>query len=91
MNVNICKLLKRGTKLVVEGKGNMLAVFKYERLTNFCYICGCLDHQELDCDEVIRRSKVGGKVKREYRPWMSIGNIDFLSKKVEGQKINGID
>ena len=52
--------------------GKVMAIFKYERLPDFCYVCGRLDHQELECDEVVRIKKTGGKVHREYGPWMHI-------------------
>ena len=66
--INISKSLKRGTRIAVERKGSMLVVFKYEKLANFCYVYGCLDHQELECDDVIRIKKGGGIARREYGP-----------------------
>ena len=39
--------------MVVAGQGSKLAIFKYECLPDFCYICGCLNHQELDYDKVV--------------------------------------
>ena len=67
---DITKPLKRGSKLAVVGQGSVIAVFKYERLPDFCYICGCLDHQELDCDDAVRMTIADGKVKREYGLWL---------------------
>ena len=43
----------------------MIAIFKYERLSDFCYICRCLNHQEVDCDEVVRLRKEGVKAQRD--------------------------
>ena len=58
----------------------MLAIFKYERLLDFCYICERLDHQESDCDVVVRIRKARGKVNREYSPWMSIESNFFFKE-----------
>ena len=47
--IDIKKPIKRG-KIIIGADGKkFLALFKYERLPDFCYICGKLDHQELDC------------------------------------------
>ena len=44
VNINIKRPLKRG-KLInsIDGR-KVLAMFKFERLPDFCYICGRLDH-----------------------------------------------
>ena len=41
--LNITKPLKRGKMLSLSGGGKVLARFKYERLSDFCYVCGRLD------------------------------------------------
>ena len=70
VSINIYKPLKQGNEIAVTRGGSVLEIFKYERLLDFCYICGQLDHQELECDELVRLRKVWGKAKREYGPWM---------------------
>ena len=77
--VNITKPLKRGSKLAVASQGSVIVVFKYERLLDFYYICGRLDHQELDYDDVVRMTIVGGKVKREYGPWLRTESNELLT------------
>ena len=52
----------------MTGGGNVLVIFKYERFLDFCYIYGRLDHQESECDVVVKMRKAGGKAKREYGP-----------------------
>ena len=59
----------------------MLARFKYERLPNFCYVCGRLDHQELDCDEVVRSKKGGRKIQREYGNWLKANGTGTVISK----------
>ena len=63
--INISKPLKRGSRITAMGGENILAIFKYERLPDFCYLYGRLDHQELECDEVVKMRKIGAKAKRE--------------------------
>ena len=46
------------------------ASFKYERLPNICYWCGCLNHSDKDCERWIESD---GNLKvedREYGPWI---------------------
>ncbi|XP_057452169.1 uncharacterized protein LOC130743989 [Lotus japonicus] len=42
--------LRRGRLLASAGKPPLKVVFKYEKLKNFCYRCGLLDHVLKDCD-----------------------------------------
>ena len=63
VSININKPLKRGSKIALSGGESILAIFKYERLPDFCYICGRLTHQELECDEVVKMRKMGGRAK----------------------------
>ena len=72
--MNVTKPLKRGKMLSLAEGGKVLAMFRYERLPDFCYVCGCLDHQELDCDKVIQSKKRGRKIQREYGNWMKAEN-----------------
>ena len=85
--INVHTALKRGTKVTISGGGQALAVFKYERLPDFCFVCGKLDHQENECDEAVKAMKLYGGVSREYSPWLKVegqhpkvGCIGFLSK-----------
>ena len=84
--LNVRKLLKRGRKISIAGGESIFAIFKYERFPDFCYICGCLDHQELDCDELVRMRSEGIKIQREYGPWIRAESSDLLSRKNDGQK-----
>ncbi|CAH9143174.1 unnamed protein product [Cuscuta epithymum] len=51
MHIRVCmnvKPLKRGTTLKKEGIGYWVD-FKYERLQNFCFVCGIIGHSENFC------------------------------------------
>lgn len=43
------KKLVKGKRVTIEGRESRWVFFKYERLPNFCYQCGMLDHGEKDC------------------------------------------
>lgn len=45
------KKLVRGKKVTIEGGESRWVQFKYERLPNFCYRCGLLNHALRDCPE----------------------------------------
>ena len=64
VTINVTQPLKRGKVLSVAGQDKVLATFKYERLPDFCYVCGRLDHLEDDCNEVVRLKKEGMKIQR---------------------------
>lgn len=42
--------LMRGTMIRNKQGKSQWVYFKYERLSNFCYYCGCPDHMIRDCD-----------------------------------------
>ena len=76
--INIKKPLKKGSKITIPGGDTVIAVIKYEKLPDFCYMCGCLDHQENDCDKVVSLLNEGGKIRREYGPWMNTTSSELL-------------
>ena len=79
--INTSKPLKRGKMLFVPRGSKVLAMFRYEHLPDFCYICGRLDHLEQDCDVVVRLKKKGKKAQREYGSWLRAeGHVVNMSK-----------
>uniref|UniRef100_A0A2N9IQD1 CCHC-type domain-containing protein n=1 Tax=Fagus sylvatica TaxID=28930 RepID=A0A2N9IQD1_FAGSY len=52
-----------------EGKQGWVA-FRYERLPNFCYWCGCLDHVEKDCDIGLQQRHSSTKEEFQYGAWL---------------------
>lgn len=62
--------LIRGKKINIEGGENRWVNFKYERLPNFCYWYGMLDHAIKECPE---RSLENGSVEEgnlQYGAWL---------------------
>ena len=81
VSINTSKSLKRGKMLSVPGGGRVLAMFRYEHLPDFCYVCGRLDHQEQDCEAVVRLKKEGKKAQRDYGAWLRAEGPAFSNSK----------
>ncbi|CAH9070944.1 unnamed protein product [Cuscuta epithymum] len=48
IRMDVRKPLKRGTSLKKEGRGHWVD-FKYDKLPNFCFICGVIGHSDKFC------------------------------------------
>ncbi|XVF40027.1 hypothetical protein PTKIN_Ptkin01aG0079500 [Pterospermum kingtungense] len=69
-------LVSNGTKVRV--------MYQYERLPDFCFACGKLDHIELECELAIRQKREEGSVKRDFSPWMRADGCKLRS--MQGDK-----
>uniref|UniRef100_A0A803N2Z4 CCHC-type domain-containing protein n=1 Tax=Chenopodium quinoa TaxID=63459 RepID=A0A803N2Z4_CHEQI len=47
--LDINKPMKRGLKISTGLSSSKWVGLKYERLADYCYFCGRLDHTEKDC------------------------------------------
>ncbi|OMP03234.1 hypothetical protein COLO4_10561 [Corchorus olitorius] len=68
--LNVNKPLRRGMILTAPNGGKILVSFRYEKLPDFCYVCGCLNHTENECEKAVIMRRDSGKVKKEYGPWL---------------------
>lgn len=50
VTLDVFQPLCRGRIIRLEGGEKVWVNFKYERLPNICYRCGCFDHGDRDCD-----------------------------------------
>ncbi|XVF50447.1 hypothetical protein PTKIN_Ptkin04bG0101000 [Pterospermum kingtungense] len=86
--LNVTKPLVRG-KMITNANGvRKLIKFQYERMPDFCYICGMLDHQESDCPTAITYIKEGCKLEKAFEPWLRAESANFMSSimHVKGSK-----
>ena len=67
--VDISKLLCRGCVISLENSRKLWVSFKYERLPNLCYWCGCLTHANKDCDLWIFSEGTLQLETQQYGPW----------------------
>ena len=71
MEVPIDKPLRRGGFVKNEEGGRVWVDFRYERLPNFCYICGFLGHDEKHC----QASPTEQRARRQYGDWLKAGGV----------------
>ena len=48
--IDISRPLCRGRLIALDDGKEHWVLFKYERLTNLCYWCGCTTHIDRDCE-----------------------------------------
>ncbi|CAN1852187.1 hypothetical protein LINPERHAP1_LOCUS40541 [Linum perenne] len=54
VRLDLRKPLKRENKPRMEGGETMTCEFKYEKLHNFCYICGRMGHIDRYCEVIFK-------------------------------------
>ena len=69
VQIDATRKLIRGKRITIEGSESRWVQFKYERLPNFCYRCGLLNHALKDCPA---SSGVGQMVEEglQYGAWL---------------------
>ncbi|XP_030924789.1 uncharacterized protein LOC115951782 [Quercus lobata] len=70
VKIDVSRKLIRGRKINVDEGVARWVLFKYERLPNFCYRCGLLEHDLKDCtqkEELDKTRKIG---ELQYGAWM---------------------
>ncbi|KAL2920761.1 hypothetical protein RDABS01_012252 [Bienertia sinuspersici] len=68
--LDIDKPLRRWMKLATGHGGVKLAGIKYERLMDFCFNCGRLDHGGKECQHEIETDEVASDVIFQYGPYL---------------------
>ena len=68
--VNISLPLCRGRLITLDNNKVHWVSFKYERLPNLCYWCGCLTHPDKDCECWIESEGSLNKEEQHYGPWL---------------------
>lgn len=85
--VDVRQPLKRSKKIKKQGVEAITSMFKYERLDNFCYLCGCLGHMEGFCAQLFNLGfddgsrGLGPRLKAEVRRDSNSPRSKWLRKK----------
>ena len=88
VRLDISKPLCRGRKARFEKGRETWVSFKYERLPNFCYWCGCVTHSEKDCSFWLCNKNSLRVEDQQFGPWMR-APMERPWRKVE-VKVEGI-
>lgn len=70
VTLDISKPLCRGRLTTLDDGKVLWLPFKYKRLPNLCYWCGCLDHDDKSCDIWIESKGSLTAEKQQYGPWI---------------------
>ena len=70
VTIDISKPLCRGRRISLSQGEQSWVSFKYERLPNICYWCGCLNHVDSDCDLWIESEGKLTKETQAYGAWI---------------------
>ncbi|OMO64558.1 hypothetical protein CCACVL1_21676 [Corchorus capsularis] len=88
VQLKVHKPLRRGMVLTVPDVGKLLISFRYERLPDFCYVCGCLDYIENECEKTVIMRREIGKVVKEYGPWLRAEVPHSNLSKFDGPRVS---
>ncbi|XVF34409.1 hypothetical protein REPUB_Repub18cG0056600 [Reevesia pubescens] len=70
VRIKVMEPLKRGTSLALKDGIKILIAFKYERLPDFYFVCGCLSHHETEYDFAVEIMKANGCIQCAYGRWL---------------------
>ena len=70
VKIDVTKKLVRGKKVKIEGGEQRWISFRYERLPNFSYRCGLLNHDLRDCAEAVEKENQKEQTNLQYGPWL---------------------
>ena len=68
--IDVSLPLCRGRLISFDEGDEVWVSFKYERLPNICYWCGCLNHSDKDCDRWTESDGSHKDEDKEYGPWI---------------------
>lgn len=72
VELNITEKLKPGCYITRENGEQLWIAFRYERLSEFCYRCGLLDHTEQACHIPSPEKQNTECVPSQFGPWMRV-------------------
>ncbi|KAL0408317.1 UNVERIFIED_CONTAM: hypothetical protein Sradi_1766100 [Sesamum radiatum] len=72
--LDVTRPLKRALRLRNDQGDNKLVTFTYDRLPNFCYLCGCLGHIAKFCPKRYEDDFVDPGEALSFGPWLRANN-----------------
>ncbi|XP_050222203.1 uncharacterized protein LOC126672298 [Mercurialis annua] len=94
VDIDIEKPLKRGVTVRLNANQKKWLEVQYERLGSFCYVCGRLGHQDIDCEEggeVLDKSLYQYGEELRASPLKSISRSQKIDKEKEDSLIKEIN
>ena len=70
VKIDVSKPLSQGRRIVLDEDIETWVSFKYEKLTNFCYWCGMVSHEEKECKIWLARKGPNSHEQQEYGAWL---------------------
>ena len=70
VTIDVFQPLCRGRIIKLEDNDKVWVTFKYERLPNICYWCGCLDHGDKECDLWNQSKGTLQKSSQQFGSWL---------------------
>ncbi|KAJ0090230.1 hypothetical protein Patl1_13275 [Pistacia atlantica] len=87
--LDVTKPLATGVWMNRKELGNIWVFFKYEKLQNFCYGCGKIDHKQKSCNEA-KAVCPYDTTKSKYGAFLGTSQVRSLIEEVEGSKQNHV-
>ncbi|KAM6549333.1 hypothetical protein CsatB_021009 [Cannabis sativa] len=73
------KPLEKGMNFESEiGKISMSISFRYERISKFCYYCGCLDHIDRNCLDLMEKIEEGYNPPMNYDDQIKTAGLEHM-------------
>lgn len=72
VTLDISQPLCRGRVIMLDSGKEMWVSFKYERLPSLCYWCGCVTHDDRDCDLWIASEGSLSIESQQFDPWIKV-------------------
>ncbi|KAK4428769.1 hypothetical protein Salat_1176800 [Sesamum alatum] len=88
VSLNITKPLKRVLRIRTSMGEDQLISFTYEKLPNFCYLCGCLGHLAKYCELQLQTDFVDPGENMPYGPWLIANQLHSIRKPTASIKQN---
>lgn len=87
VTIDISQPLCRGKVVLLDSGKEMWVPFKYERLPSLCFWCGCLSHDDRDCELWVESEGSLTPESQQFGPWLKAA--PFMSSQCYMVKVPG--